>query len=98
MENVRDHFRKTASSFDGLYAEDRSLQRFLRPGLVARRRFALDVLRDYEDARVLDVGCGSGRVGEEVLAEGASQYVGIDFSEPMLELAERRLAGFGERV
>ena len=47
---------------------------------------------------MLDVGCGSGRIGEPVLEAGAREYVGIDFSEPMLELAEQRLARFGERA
>jgi len=98
VESVREHFRKTASSFDELYAEDRPLQRMLRPGLFARRELAVAVAAEYESPRVLDVGCGSGRVGEDVLEGGAAQYVGIDFSEPMLALAERRLARFGERV
>jgi SAM-dependent methyltransferase len=98
MENVREHFQKKASSFDRLYDDDHPLQRFLRPGLSARREFALAVARRFTSPRVLDVGCGSGRVGEEVLDAGASEYVGIDFSEPMLDLAEQRLAHFGERA
>ncbi len=98
MENVREHFRKTASSFDDLYAEDRRLQRLVRPGIHARRRFALSVVARFESPRVLDVGCGSGRVAEDILELGAAHYVGIDFSEPMLELAERRLARFGDRA
>jgi SAM-dependent methyltransferase len=98
MEETRAHFRKTASSFDSLYAEDRWLQRFLRPGLFSRRELAIAVAAEYESPRVLDVGCGSGRVGEDVLMGGAAGYVGVDFSEPMLALAEERLARFGDRV
>ena len=98
MEDVREHFQKKASSFDRLYDEDHAVQRFLRPGLSARREFALAVVREHASPRVLDVGCGSGRVGEEILNAGASEYVGIDFSEPMLELAEQRLAHFGGRA
>jgi SAM-dependent methyltransferase len=47
---------------------------------------------------VLDVGCGSGRIGEFVLEAGASQYLGVDFSEPMIDLAKARLERFEERV
>ena len=47
---------------------------------------------------MLDVGCGSGRIGEEILEAGASRYVGIDLSPGMLELAEARLRRFGPRV
>jgi len=46
MEDVREHFQKKASSFDHLYDEDHPLQRFLRPGLNARREFAVAVTAD----------------------------------------------------
>src|SRR3954451_11597075 len=95
---VRGHFRKTAFSFDALYDERGPLQRVARPALFRRLELAVDVVRSYEEPRVLDVGCGSGRIGEPVLEAGAREYVGIDFSEPMLELAEQRLGRFGERV
>jgi len=95
---VRDHFRRRASWFDALYDEERLLQRRLRPGLLRRRDFALEVVRSYPAPSVLDVGCGSGRVGELTLRAGAAEYLGVDFSEPMLELARSRLAPFGERA
>jgi SAM-dependent methyltransferase len=98
MDNVREHFQKKATSFDSLYDEDGRFQRFARPGLSARRAFALDVVASYSRPRVLDVGCGSGRVGEEVLDAGASEYVGVDFSQPMLDLAQDRLARFGDKA
>jgi SAM-dependent methyltransferase len=95
---VRGHFRKTAFSFDALYDERGLLQRYARPALFRRLDLAVDVVRSYESPRVLDVGCGSGRTGEPLLEAGAREYVGIDFSEPMLELAEKRLHRFGDRA
>src|ERR1051325_1043268 len=95
---VRDHFRAKAFSFDHLYDEEHAVQRTLRPGLFRRREFALEAVRSYSSPRVLGGGCGSGRVGELGLEQGAGEYVGIDFSEPMLALAEERLARFGERM
>jgi SAM-dependent methyltransferase len=97
-ERVRGHFEEQAGTFDALYNEDRLVQRTLRPGLHRRRDLALDVVRSYTDPTVLDVGCGSGRIGEGALEAGASRYVGVDFSAPMLDLARRRLDRFGERV
>jgi len=47
---------------------------------------------------VLDVGGGSGRVGELTLEAGAARYVDIDLSDTMLDLARERLARFGEKV
>src|SRR5919198_5065877 len=88
---VRDHFRRKAWSFDHLYDEEHILQRTLRPGLFRRRELALEVIRSYDSPRVLDVGCGSGRIGELALDAGAGDYVGVDFAETMLDLARERL-------
>jgi SAM-dependent methyltransferase len=95
---VREHFRRKAFSFDHLYDEEHALQRLLRPGLFNRRELALEVARAYEAPRVLDVGGGSGRVGELLLEQGASRYVDVDLSDTMLDLARRRLERFGEKV
>jgi SAM-dependent methyltransferase len=74
------------------------LQRALRPALAGRADLAVSVVRSLTDPSVLDVGCGSGRVGERALEAGAGRYLGIDFSGPMLALARERLARFGSRV
>ena len=95
---VREHFRRTASSFDALYQEERLPQRLVRPALFRRRELAVETVRRLDRPRVLDVGCGSGRIGEPVLEAGAGEYVGIDFSESMIDLAEQRLSRFGDRV
>lgn len=97
-QRVRDHFRDKARAFDDLYEDERPLVRLLRPGLFRRRRLAVDTVRAYDAPRVLDVGCGSGRIGEFVLDAGATQYVGIDFSEPMIDLARARLHRFADRL
>jgi ubiquinone/menaquinone biosynthesis C-methylase UbiE len=70
----------------------------LRPGLFLRRELALEVAREYENPSVLDVGGGSGRVGELLLDQGVSRYVDIDLSDTMLDLARERLARFGDTV
>lgn len=95
---VREHFRRKAFSFDQLYDEDHALQRALRPGLFNRREFALEVARLYDAPRVLDVGGGSGRIGELFLEQGASRYVDVDLSDTMLDLARQRLEPFGDKV
>jgi SAM-dependent methyltransferase len=95
-ERVQEHFRRKAFSFDRLYDEEHALQRTLRPGLFDRREFALEVAREYEAPRVLDVGGGSARIGELMLEQGASRYVDVDLSDSMLDLARQRLQRFGE--
>jgi SAM-dependent methyltransferase len=96
-QRVRNRFREKAHAFDDLYEDERPLVRLLRPGLFRRRQLAVDTVKDYTSPRVLDVGCGSGRIGEFVLEAGASRYLGIDFAEPMIELARSRLDRFSER-
>jgi trans-aconitate 2-methyltransferase len=64
--------------------------------------WGLDVLARLPlagDERVLDAGCGSGRV-TEALAERLpnGRVVALDASPAMLEEARRRLALFGDRV
>jgi trans-aconitate 2-methyltransferase len=65
-----------------------------RWGLAVLDRLALD-----GDERVLDAGCGSGRV-TEALAERLPRghLVALDQSAAMLDEARRRLARFGDRV
>lgn len=95
---VRKRFRAKAQAFDDLYEDERPLVRRLRPGLFRRRTLAVETVRTYSSPRVLDVGCGSGRIGELVLEAGAGSYLGIDFSEPMVELAHARLGRFEKRA
>jgi SAM-dependent methyltransferase len=97
-ERVRSRFEDKARQFDDLYEDERWLVRTLRPGLFRRRKLAVDSVAAYANPRVLDVGCGSGRIGEFVLEAGASHYVGVDFSEPMIDLARARLQRFAPQT
>jgi len=59
----------------------------------------LDRLPLSGDERVLDAGCGSGRVTEALLERlPRGRVVALDASPAMLEEARRRLARFGDRV
>jgi SAM-dependent methyltransferase len=97
-QRVRNRFRDKAQEFDDLYEDERFLVRLLRPGLFRRRELAVDTVRSLAEPDVLDVGCGSGRIGELVLEAGTARYLGVDFSEPMIELSRRRLERFAPQV
>lgn len=59
----------------------------------------LDRLQLRGDERVLDAGCGSGRVTELLLERlPAGCVVALDASQHMLEAAAQRLAPYGDRV
>jgi SAM-dependent methyltransferase len=97
-ERVRSRFEERAHQFDDLYEDERWLVRTLRPGLFRRRQLAVETVQAYQDPKVLDVGCGSGRIGEFVLEAGAAHYVGVDFSAPMIDMAQARLPRFEART
>ncbi len=50
----------------------------------------LGLVEFKEDEWVLDVGCGVGRWGEEILSRNM-HYVGLDYSETLLKVAEDNL-------
>jgi trans-aconitate 2-methyltransferase len=59
----------------------------------------LDRLSLNGDERVLDAGCGSGRVTELLAARlPRGRVVALDGSPAMIEAARHRLAPFGERI
>jgi SAM-dependent methyltransferase len=97
-QRVRRRFTDKARQFDDLYEDERPLVRLLRPGLFRRRQLAVETVMNYSQPSVLDVGCGSGRTGEFVLEAGAVRYLGIDFSEPMIDLARARLERYADRI
>ena len=59
------------------------------------RRWRRRVVRKLQsqlrsDAKILDVGCGTGDLSIELFEKTAAQVTGIDFCRPMLELAQAK--------
>ena len=46
----------------------------------------MDAVGPVDDARVLDVGCGTGATVTQLLSRGAGAVLGIDMSVPMIDL------------
>src|SRR4029079_11598098 len=62
-------------------------------------QLVLDRLPLLGDERVLDAGCGTGRVTELLAARlPLGHVVALDGSPAMIAAARDRLAGFGERI
>ena len=62
-------------------------------------RAVLDRLTLKGSERVLDAGCGSGRVTELLAGRlPAGRVVALDSSAAMIDAARARLAGFGDRI
>ena len=62
-------------------------------------RAVLDRLPLIGDERVLDAGCGTGRVTELLAARlPRGRVIALDSSRSMIETARQRLAAFGDRI
>lgn len=55
----------------------------------------MEMLGEYVGKSILDLGCGDGGFGAQLLAGGAQSYVGIEASERMAVLAREKLTPMG---
>ena len=97
---ARAFFDRYAADFDHIYDDTGKgpLGRFVDTHLRSemRNRFigTFEALRPLDGRSLLDAGCGAGRYAIPAARAGAT-VLGLDFSEVMLELAERRAAADG---
>lgn len=50
-----------------------------------------DLIGDFENKSILDLGCGDASFGKELLQKGAAFYTGVEGSEQMIEAAKLNL-------
>jgi ubiquinone/menaquinone biosynthesis C-methylase UbiE len=102
LEEVKHRFEWDAAGFAAIYSSDslasRWLNRLFRRAIFARYEIAMRESGDVAGKSILDIGCGSGVYSIELARRGARRVLGLDFSEPMLDLARRaaREAGTGD--
>src|SRR3712207_2107214 len=83
---VRDGYREWAPTYEGAVQDEMDLRLLARITTV-----------DWAGAgRVLDLACGTGRIGAWLRARGAKRVDGVDFTPEMLARAEAR--GVYERL
>ena len=98
---ARAFFEGYAADFDHIYDDTgkgpvaRFIDVRLRKEMRLRFENAFAALEPLRGRSLLDAGCGGGRYAIPAAKAGASQVLGLDFSEPMLELARRKAAADG---
>ena len=98
---ARDFFEGYARDFDHIYDDTGkgSLARFidtrLRREMRIRFEKAFEALEPLGGRSLLDAGCGGGRYAIPAAKAGASNILGLDFSESMLALAREKAAAEG---
>lgn len=61
------------------------------PNNIIEKPIMLELIGDVEDKKILDLGCGDGKFGVELLDNGCSSYEGIEGSEFMVKEAAKHL-------
>ncbi|MHC4075145.1 MAG: class I SAM-dependent methyltransferase [Planctomycetota bacterium] len=92
---AQKYFDSVPKQWDALYSHENRLMylinQWLRKGLYERYRLTFEHCGDLSGAKVLDIGCGTGRYSIECAKRGAAKVVGIDFAPSMIEFS-RKLA------
>lgn len=92
-EDIRTYWSKRAPVFDADPAH-KIEDTYGMPEWQAllRKVLALKTGQNLSDTKALDVACGTGEISRVLCAMGA-EVTGVDFSEPMLEIARSKLEG-----
>jgi 2-polyprenyl-3-methyl-5-hydroxy-6-metoxy-1,4-benzoquinol methylase len=104
LDEVKHRFEWDAAGFAAIYRSDklgwRWFNRVFRRAVFARYEIAMRESGDVSGKAILDIGCGSGVYSIELARRGARRVLGLDFSEPMLEIARRSAleAGVGPAI
>jgi demethylmenaquinone methyltransferase/2-methoxy-6-polyprenyl-1,4-benzoquinol methylase len=94
--SAEDHARRVREMFARISPRYDLLNHLLSANVDTRwRRRVVRKLQPLliDDARVLDVGCGTGDLSIELFERTAARVVGIDFCRPMLQLAKQKAPG-----
>jgi 2-polyprenyl-3-methyl-5-hydroxy-6-metoxy-1,4-benzoquinol methylase len=91
--DTQKYFNRVPKQWDAFYSHESwfmyLINKLLRRGLYERYRLTFENCGDLSGAKVLDIGCGTGRYSVECVKRGADKVVGIDFAPSMIEFARK---------
>jgi SAM-dependent methyltransferase len=73
-------------------------QRVDNPNDTMEKPVILDLVGEFTNKRILDLGCGDATFGKEALTKGCQSYLGIEGSTNMVKSAQQVLAGTNGKV
>jgi|GEM_PF-1705874 len=104
MKSQKEYWNKFVLAWDGsVYDADaqklsvlEKLATLFRGKLRVRHNFAIEFLKPHIHGRkVLELGCGTGRLSCDLLQGGATHVTGLDISETAIATAAKRAADLG---
>ena len=81
-ESVKEYFNERASRWDSFGDDDANTIEYF-----------LSLLDIQEGESVLDLGCGTGVLGKQLLETPAKEILGVDVSDKMIEVAQQKYQG-----
>ena len=93
--NQEAYWNSEVAAFDAIYSHRKSrfenwLDQTFRWDMYARFDYTMLHAEPIAGRTLLDVGCGTGRYAIEFARRGAKQVTGIDVSQEMISVSERR--------
>ena len=73
-------------------------QRADNPNDTMEKPVILELIGEFTNKRILDLGCGDAAFGQEALTKGCQSYLGIEGSTNMVKSAQQVLAGTNGKV
>ena len=73
-------------------------QRADNPNDTMEKPVILELIGEFTNQRILDLGCGDASFGQEALSKGCKSYLGVEGSGNMVKSAQQVLAGTNGKV
>ncbi len=92
---------KGATVYDENHFFEQFMNRRLRensPNNIMEKPDLLELLGNVEGKNILDLGCGESLFGKELLAAGATYYLGVDGSNNMIDKARETFSGIDQEL
>jgi len=90
-DSMKEYWDNIAEEFDTFYRKEkdalrRAIDKVFRKNMAERFNLTLQECKNVDGKKILDVGCGPGRMAIKLARRGAN-VTGIDFSKNMLQMA-----------
>ena len=73
-------------------------QRTDNPNDTLEKPVILELIGEFTNKRILDLGCGNAAIGKEALTKGCQSYLGIEGSSNMVKSGQQALAGTNGKI